>query len=95
MVKYLEDIFLFPGSLEELNSIPNNRYYKIISTTPVKIEKSFNNFDEIEIHFKQVLKNAGFCGVIRYSILPVPKHLGGVLNSDIYCNFYVSGLPVV
>ncbi|MDD5012372.1 MAG: hypothetical protein PHQ66_01860 [Candidatus Nanoarchaeia archaeon] len=77
-MKTLNDIILFPQSLELLNACLDNSY-GISQGNDIRYSCDKNkSFSQNEHEFKKILKKAGFDGVIRYSIekkLNLPEYV--------------------
>ncbi|MEK6938055.1 MAG: hypothetical protein AABX04_03345 [Nanoarchaeota archaeon] len=96
MPEDISDVVLFPGSLEELKSIPSTgRNHEIASTGFVRSANAFpiinpKFLEEAENRFRSELESLGYDGVIRYELLPA--HLGGHTGHDLF--YWAQGLPI-
>lgn len=88
----LNNIILFPGSIEDLNQSFEDKYipillYKTLNYYSFPIIKDKNKsfkFIDLEKKFKQELKSSGYSGVVNYSA-----------NADFEMGFFnFQGVPI-
>ncbi len=85
----IEDIVLFPGSLEELNKI--NNYYSLTDTLVVRSLGPFN-LPQAEAYFRKILLEQNFVGVIRYTLTPYTK--GTMFEGSNDTKYICQGVPI-